>query len=479
MVQYRFRVLALCVLLLSSVGCLDSEENPSGDSQSEQAGGALSGHKGVANPTYYKDVKPIFDARCARCHREGGIGPFDISDMEQMRPRFEHIKAYVTERIMPPWLPSAKGHKLVRDISLSDAQIATIVNWVDQKTPMGSAEDEGPALPAIVAELQSRDVVIKAQKPYTPQITPDDYRCFVLDWPRQTTTYITGFSIAPDQPSIVHHVVAYLAKEISSDSTAGSPSQIELAQSLDASDDGEGYTCFGSSLTGADVVGAWAPGVDATPYPKDTGILVPAGSKIILQVHYHIGPHIHKHSNAKFLAHVEAGIPADHSSVIFQLADTVKKEANMQFWTDRTNWVAGHKMDIPAGQKNVEHSFSFDMTTLYSLLSFTTGGLEPYASMSHGLQIHGAILHQHLLGKSISLRIDRQDGEQDLLIDIPRWDFHWQSLYFLEQPVSFAPRDKLTLECHWDNSAKGAKDANWGEGTDDEMCIAVVYVTAE
>ena len=68
------------------------------------------------------------------------------------------------------------------------------------------------------------------------------------------------------------------------------------------------------------------------------------------------------------------------------------------------------------------------------------------------------------------------DGTTECMLDVPRWDFHWQGAYVLQNKTTFNPGDKMYLECHWDNSA-GTTDVNWGEGTGDEMCLTGFYVT--
>ena len=65
----------------------------------------------------------------------------------------------------------------------------------------------------------------------------------------------------------------------------------------------------------------------------------------------------------------------------------------------------------------------------------------------------------------------------------PRWDFHWQGSYALKVPTRVQAGDSLSIECHWDNSAKNQpggiapRELNWGEGTDDEMCLGFLYIT--
>jgi hypothetical protein len=119
----------------------------------------------------------------------------------------------------------------------------------------------------------------------------------------------------------------------------------------------------------------------------------------------------------------------------------------------------------------VAHSFAADPTPL--------AGDVP-------IEIHDVGLHLHNLGKSARMSIERADGSETCLLDIPRWDFHWQGNYRLAQPVTLSPGDRLKVECRWDNSPpnqpiidgkpKVPADVTWGEGTNDEMCLGLFYM---
>jgi hypothetical protein len=85
------------------------------------------------------------------------------------------------------------------------------------------------------------------------------------------------------------------------------------------------------------------------------------------------------------------------------------------------------------------------------------------------------------------VELQHPDGSSDCLLDVPRWDFHWQGGYGFTHPKRMNPGDQLYLECHWDNTAANQPvvngvqvaptELNWGEGTGDEMCLTAVYVT--
>jgi hypothetical protein len=93
--------------------------------------------------------------------------------------------------------------------------------------------------------------------------------------------------------------------------------------------------------------------------------------------------------------------------------------------------------------------------------------------------VHGAVLHMHTRGTWASLSVERaQPAQTQCLLELPKWDFHWQGMYLFDKPQPVSATDELRVECHWDNSATGATALNWGESTDDEMCLGFVLATA-
>jgi hypothetical protein len=90
--------------------------------------------------------------------------------------------------------------------------------------------------------------------------------------------------------------------------------------------------------------------------------------------------------------------------------------------------------------------------------------------------MYSAMLHMHTRGRRARLEIQHADGTKDCMLDIEKWDFHWQGAYAFTQPKTYLPTDQLYLECHFDNS-DSTVERNWGEGTDDEMCLGGFYVT--
>lgn len=407
--------------------------------------------------TYERDVRPIFEARCVGCHVSGGIAPFALTTYESAFEMRSAIRSAVTARRMPPYLAGPGCNTYENDPRLTDAQIATVNDWVSLGAPKGRSAGTS-ATPQQLPTLPRVDHRLAMPAAYTPARTPDDYHCFVLDWPATTDSYVIGFQVSPGNARVVHHVIAYII----------GPSDVARVQQLDAAEPGPGYTCFGGSGidTNQNWLGSWAPGGMAVTYPTDTGLLVKAGSKIVMQVHYN--------TNA-----APAGERSDLTTLQVATAASVAKRAYLMPWTNPT-WLSG-QMPIPAGSAATTHSFQRDPT---SLLGYITQQQLPAGAF----RVHAASLHEHLLGRKGRVEIVRGGGAAPTcLLDIPRWDFHWQRSYRLATPTVFNPGDQLKVTCEWDNSAanqpvldgaqQAPRDVNWGEGTGDEMCLGLVYIS--
>src|SRR5207302_426903 len=134
--------------------------------------------------TYFDDVQPIFAGRCARCHYDGGIAPFSLTDYRSAYTHRAAIAQAVRTRMMPPWLAQRGMLRFRDDPSLSDREISTIVRWVGAGAPRGKPRKAAVAAPNRAPGLPSRvDLSLAPAKPYTPKPVPDDYHCFQYRWP--------------------------------------------------------------------------------------------------------------------------------------------------------------------------------------------------------------------------------------------------------------------------------------------------------
>lgn len=430
------RYLIAALLLVGVSGCSD---DPEPTEPSEEV-------------SYYADIQPIMAAHCVDCHSEGAIGQGLLTDYANVAARAPAIESATKARTMPPWLADGECNDYHGDRSLSQEQIDTIARWVAQGAPEGDPS-EAPAVQKNdeATGMTRVDQTIEMPVDYEPRLSPDDYRCFIVDWPESETKFVTGIGFNPGNSTTVHHVIAFMA----------TPAQVATYQALDDAEEGPGYTCYGGpggpndGTTG--FLGGWAPGTDPYDFPAGTGVRVDPGSKVVMQVHYN---------------QITWNGEPDRTSVDVMLADSVDKEAQWAFYAN-PQWIFGLDMPIPAGDPDVVHSFSLDPT------GFFGGAFDMY-------QVG---LHMHTRGTQATLDIVRENSDEACLLDIPRWDFDWQFPYRLKEPVRIDKGDQLRITCHWDNSPENQpsvggmpmppQDLNWGEGTNDEMCLGLVYLTTD
>ena len=400
-----------------------------------------------AGVTYWRDVKPVLDVKCATCHRPGDIAPFSITTYDEAQKMAPAIAESIAAGTMPPWSPSPACNTYKHDRSLSADQRARVLEWIAAGAPEGDPADE-PAAPEPEAPI-AYDLELGIAEPFTPTAYPDEYHCFLLDWPKQADSYATTFDIVPNERSIVHHVIAYVLPE----------KELAAFEALDAADPGPGYPCYGGpggeASQKAQWLGAWAPGGSGGALPEGTGIRVAPGSKIALQMHYHPLP----------------GAKADQSRIMVRTADSVEHPAYLLPLAHPGWMVDSPEMTIPAGEPDVVHSFEVDLT---SAIAYLFPG-SPFG-IGQAVRAHAAGVHMHTLGTRASLTVLR-DGVPGCLIDVPHWDFNWQGTYQLAAPVRVGINDTVRLECHFDNS-KGDEAVKWGERTSDEMCLGMLYVSA-
>jgi len=369
---------------------------------------------------------------------EGGNAPVPLTTYAQAASWKDAVAGAVESRAMPPWGAAPGCRDYQGDLSLTDAEIATIVAWAEGGAPEGDAADAVVTTPTPQPTLDRVDLTLAMPETYTPTSSPDDYRCFLLEWPLDERAYVTGFQVNPGNTGVVHHAIPFIVE----------PGQVEAYRALDAADPDPGYTCYGApgaldaeSLLNTRWLGAWAPGGGTALFPEGTGIRVDPGSVVAFQMHYNVAN----------------GGGNDLTTIDFQLASDVEHKADLQPWTDIT-WVLAGGMDIPAGTDGVTHTFTYDVPE------------------SDGqFMLHSGSVHMHTRGRSANMVVERADGAEDCLISEESYDFAWQRSYYFEEPVIVSAGDSVVLTCTWDNPTDA--DLDWGENTGDEMCLGVTYLT--
>jgi hypothetical protein len=339
---------------------------------------------------------------------------------------------------MPPWKPSPDcGDFAEARGPLPQSEIDTIVKWVNSGAPEGDPHD----LPAPIDfssgwTLGQPDLVLTNPDAYTPPATGDMYRCFTLPTNLPSDTYVSAIDIHPGDRATVHHVIAYI--DTTGDSVA-----------LDTSDPGPGYTSFGGpgftiSNVNAATLGGWAPGARALLLPSDIAYLLPAHSRVVLQVHYH--PH-------------DGAPKPDQTAIGIYFA----KQKPRQLL--RVLPLINDTFTIPPNDPAYQVTASF---------------MTPVA-----VHLWLVAPHMHLLGRKMNVQMEF-GSEKTCLININDWDFNWQGLYRFKNSIGVYPFTTFRMTATFDNSTGNPRNPNnpprpvsWGESTTDEMAIAFVGFTID
>jgi hypothetical protein len=183
--------------------------------------------------------------------------------------------------------------------------------------------------------------------------------------------------------------------------------------------------------------GAFVPGQRVRPYPEGTARRIAAGSRLVFQVHY-------TPNGTEQLDQSRVGMTfVDPASVKFAV---------------RTASAVDTELRIPPHDAN----YRVEATSAPLPASARLVALNP---------------HMHLRGKSILYEAILPSGDRQTLLEVPHYDFNWQTAYRFAEPLEFPEGTRLHCVAHFDNSADNlnnpdpAKTVRWGEQTWDEMMI--------
>ncbi len=419
--------------------------------------------------TFTRDVASILYKNCAECHRPNDIAPFSVLTYKDVRPWARSIREKVITREMPPWYADPRYGHFKNDARLSKKDIDTIVAWADQGAKEGDPKDL-PALPGYIDgwKIGKPDQVFSMTEEYTIKPDdPDNYVYFVVPTEFNEDMWIQAAEIRPSNKKVVHHVIAHIltpqAIAGSRRSGAQADRQAENEQpifykegglarvKLDAPviDDGANAPNGGAAFKrrageeGSDLFSilltSYAPGKGPDVFAPGMAKRIPAGSKIVLQMHY-----------SSFRGALDKP-ERDRTSVGLIFA----KEPPQNRVVSLT--IPNHFFKIPAGADDhvVTAAYTFDQD----------------------VQLVDYMPHMHLRGKQMKYEVIYPGGKRETLLWVPKFNFNWQTLYRLKDPVMIPKGTRMIITAHFDNSSKNkynpdpGKPVRWGDPTYDEMMI--------
>ncbi|MDW3219368.1 MAG: YceI family protein [Acidimicrobiales bacterium] len=461
----------------------------------------------VAGGAFADTVQPILEENCVSCHISGGPG-WDTLAFDTAADAAEVAEdiALVTEiRFMPPWLPGGDSPAFEHDWSLSDDEIATIGAWAADGGGLDVAPDtELVARGQAIIPIEEDQVIVPRDGPYTTEVDEagqpllaDEYRCQVheVDDPEGDGTWIKGYEFRPDQKSIVHHSIIYLAPEAALD---------EIARKS-AEDERPGWTCFGTSNLSTDGVGnmgGWAPGQAPTVFPDGYGLFIPSGFMVINQIHFH---HDYEALEDNSLIILDEATPEQIDGITGIAGSSYLTPAEVPC-TPEEEAIAAEREATIDGYVNlcvrenvieeIREKYDNFATFIPNALLLQCGGtVDDYDDLDGSIgysscdlrarnpgTIYTVLGHMHEFGDAYRMTLNPDTPEEMVLLDIPDWDFEWQLNYDLVEDVEITRADTIRFECWWDRTRVYLPEPRyitWNEGTVDEMCFSSVTVLPE
>ncbi|MEM9643731.1 MAG: redoxin domain-containing protein [Planctomycetota bacterium] len=367
---------------------------------------------GASAVTFNRDIAPILHQHCVECHREGEIGPFALTDYDEVVGWGQMILEVIEQRRMPPWHADPTIGKFAGARVLPDADRKMLEHWVDIGMPEGEVTDMPKAPtwssgwhlgsdPDLELKMSDQDFEVPARGTV-------EYQYFVVDPGWETDRWIRAAQVIPGNASVVHHAIVFVRPP-----------------------DGSGFHGIGW-------LGAYVPGQRSSGLPAGHARHVPAGSKLVFQMHY-------TPNGRKTNDRTKLGIWFAKEDQVTHVVDT--------------HLAINHEFEIPPGEQS--HQVKMNAR------SFPRKG-----------KLLGITPHMHFRGKAFSMQAIGKDGQTEPLLLVPRYDFNWQHWYQFEKPLKLRDVDTLSMTVTFDNSANNPFNPNpkeyvsWGDQTWEEMAVA-------
>jgi hypothetical protein len=322
-----------------------------------------------------------------------------------------------------------------------------------------------------------------AYKPHAPAGATDDYHCTLMNPHVTTNTYIVSSQFFPGSPED-HHAILFLVPP-------------DLAAAAEAANvGGQGWSCFGETpipntglaqISNTPWLSAWAPGHGADNLPKGTGVYLPAGSLVVMQVHYNLLVGDKPVKNALALHTVPSSTPLLPLRLqLLPAPPDIPCPAG----------VTGPLCSRSASLANLGQRFGASAVGFVNVLESICGRspADPPAgdstSCTTPIFSNGYIVrvgaHMHLTGVSFKMILNPGTAKAQTILNVPAYNFHNQKAYNLKTPVPVAPGDTVQVSCTYNPALAQQLPIlrkvpphfiTWGDGSSDEMCLGLMWTS--
>ena len=421
-------------------------------------------------PTFSKEVAPILFKHCAGCHRPGEIGSsLSLLSYDAARASAESIKQKVQRHEMPPWpADPARSMKFRNDPSLSPHDIDTLVAWVEAGAPKGNDADL-PPLPTfpqgwLHPKGLAPDLVIPLPEFHIPATGEIPYVSQLVKVPFSEDKWVVAMQVRPGNRSLVHHMAI---TEVALDPGV-TPENLDqfkrVARQLGLPGGSVGSrpaVADPANPAEYDMLGVYTPGTTLEMYGDGSAKVLKGGSNMYLKFNIHYQTTGNPETDQSRLAFWFQPQPPEHQMFRVPASGETIIADGKELLTDAPGQKAeGTDLVIPPIPPYAEN---------YELIGIT--------AYPQPVTIYQVQPHAHLRGKDFKYTVVYPDGREETILTVPKYDFHWQLAYQLDEPLKLPAGSKLVVTAHYDNSLKnehlmhhhGGSDAVHNLGPDKEV----------
>ncbi|XZE53357.1 redoxin domain-containing protein [Planctomycetaceae bacterium SH139] len=370
-----------------------------------------------ATVSFTGEVARILNRRCVECHREGEIAPFALADYEEAAGWADMIAEVVRDGRMPPWHADPKYGSFSNDRSMTPEEKQTLYDWANAGAPQGDPADL-PEPPTFVTGWQ-----LPREPDLVLNVSPEPFQV-----PADGAVAYKYFKVDPG-----------LDEDTWLEAAEFIPGNRAVVHHILGF-----YRPKGSNKPMAaerSFLVGYVPGARVEQNPPGMAKRLPANSELVFQVHY-----------------TPIGTPQlDQSKLGMVFADPAKITHEVV-----TSSAVQTNLRIQPGDPSYQVSAIIPELLPKSLLL----GMSP---------------HMHLRGKAFRYEIVKPDSQRETILDVPAYDFNWQTTYQFAEPLELAAGSRIACTAVFDNSEDNLNNPNpqalvrWGDQTDDEMMIGYFH----